>query len=92
MFTPFYHYVYARQGKNFVVYLRDQSYIMQNFIKINNIQAASHENLSSGFPIRSDTNRAVQPQMMARGLKVRIYEVEVLYYLCSENKGADQLS
>ena len=27
---------------------------------------------------------------MARGLKFRIYEVEGLYYLCSENKGADQ--
>ena len=28
---------------------------------------------------------------MARGLKFRIYKVEGLYYLCSENKGADQL-
>ena len=28
---------------------------------------------------------------MARGLKFRIKEVEGLYYLCSENKGADQL-
>ena len=28
---------------------------------------------------------------MARGLKFRIKEVERLYYLCSENKGADQL-
>ena len=28
---------------------------------------------------------------MARGLKFRIYEVEGLYFLCSENKGADQL-
>ena len=36
---------------------------------------------------RSDTNQAVQPQKMARGLKL----VEGLYYLCSENKGADQL-
>ena len=25
------------------------------------------------------------------GLKIRIKEVEGLYYLCSENKGADQL-
>ena len=40
---------------------------------------------------RSDTNWAVQPQKMARGLKVLIYKVEGLYYLCSENKGADQL-
>ena len=45
----------------------------------------------SGFPTRSHTNRAVQPQKMARGLKFRIQEVEGLYYLCSENKGADQL-
>ena len=28
---------------------------------------------------------------MARGLKFWIYEVEGLYYPCSENKGADQL-
>ena len=34
-----------------------------------------------GFLIRSDTNRAVQPQKMARGLKFRIEEVEGLYYL-----------
>ena len=39
----------------------------------------------------SDTNRAAQPQNMARGLKFRIKKVEGLYYLCSENKGADQL-
>ena len=43
------------------------------------------------FPTWSDTNRAVQPQKMARGLKFRIWKVEGLYYLCSENKGADQL-
>ena len=29
-------------------------------------------NLHSGFPTRSDTNRAVQPQKMARGLIFRI--------------------
>ena len=34
----------------------------------------------------SDTNQAVQLQEIARGLKV-----DGLYYLCSENKGADQL-
>ena len=28
---------------------------------------------------------------MARGLKFQIKKVEGLYYLCSENKGADQL-
>ena len=44
-----------------------------------------------GVPTRSDTNRAVQPQKMARGLKFRISKVEGLYYLCSENKGTDQL-
>ena len=38
------------------------------------------------FPTWSDTNQAVQLQKMAIGLKV-----EGLYYLCSENKGADQL-
>ena len=36
-------------------------------------------------------NQAVQLQKMARGLKFRIKKVEGLYYLYSENKGADQL-
>ena len=44
-----------------------------------------------GFPTRSHTNWAVQPQKMARGLKFRIKEEERLYYPSSENKGADQL-
>ena len=43
------------------------------------------------FPAWSNTNQTVQPHKMARGLKFRIYEVGGLYYLCSENKGADQL-
>ena len=43
------------------------------------------------FPTRFDTNQAVQLQKMARGLKFQIWKVEGLYYLCSENKGADQL-
>ena len=43
------------------------------------------------FPTWSDTNQAVQLQKMARGLKFRIQKVEGMYYLCSENKGADQL-
>ena len=51
----------------------------------------SQENLSSGFLIRYDTNWGVQSQKMAKGLKFQIYEVESLYYLCSENKNADQL-
>ena len=50
----------------------------------------SRQNLSSGSLTRSDTNQAVQPQKMARGLKFRVKEEE-LYYLCNENKGADQL-
>ena len=47
------------------------------------------------FPSRSDTNRAVQSQKMARSLKFRIQEEEeeeeALNYTCGENKGADQL-
>ena len=38
-----------------------------------------------------DTNRAVQPQKMAIGWKFWNWKEEGLYYLCSENKGADQL-
>ena len=60
---------------------------MSNFL----IWAPLWENRSSGFPTRSDTNQAVQPQKMARGLKFCISEVDGLYYLCSENKGDDQL-
>ena len=37
---------------------------------------------------RSDTNQAVQPLEWARGLKVCIQEVEILYYPRSENKDA----
>ena len=40
-----------------------------------------------GVPTRSDTNRAVQPQKNATGLKFRIDCTEI----CSESKGADQL-
>ena len=43
------------------------------------------------FPTWSDTSQADQPQKMATGLKFRIWKVEGLCYLCSENKGADQL-
>ena len=43
------------------------------------------------FPTWLDTNQAVQVQKMARGYKFRIKKVEGLYYLLSENKGADQL-
>ena len=41
---------------------------------------------------RSDTNQAVQPLEIVRGVKFCMKEVEVLFYPCSENKGADQLS
>ena len=44
-----------------------------------------------GDSARSNKNRAVHPQKMARGLKFRIKKVEGLYNLCNEDKGADQL-
>ena len=40
---------------------------------------------------RSNKNWAVQTKKMARALKFWIEIVEGLYYLCSENKDADQL-
>ena len=49
------------------------------------------ENRSSGFPTWSDINWAVQPQKMTKRFKFRIKKKEELYYLCRENKGADQL-
>ena len=40
----------------------------------------------------SNTNRAVQAQKQARNLKFCFFDEEKgLYYLCSENNGADQL-
>ena len=39
-----------------------------------------------GILTRSETNRAVQLQKIARGLKFRIKEEEGLYYLCSEKR------
>ena len=50
----------------------------------------SCENLSLGFLTRSDTNWAMQPQKMARGLKFQIEEVEGLHYLFRESKDADE--
>ena len=47
------------------------------------------ENWSLGFTARYDTNRPVHLQKMAKSLKFRNKEDEELYYLCSENKGAD---
>ena len=55
------------------------------------LRRAARKKLSLGFATRSNINRAVQPQKMARGLKFRITEEEGLYYLCSENKDVDQL-
>ena len=43
------------------------------------------------FLNRPDTNRAVQAKNMAGGKKFRFQKVEELYFLCSENKGVDQL-
>ena len=43
------------------------------------------------FPTWFVTNQAVQLQKIVRGLKFRILKVEGLFYLCSENKGADKL-
>ena len=43
------------------------------------------------FANRSDTNRAVQAQKMARDWNFWISKVEELFYPCCENKGADQL-
>ena len=44
------------------------------------------ENRSSGFPTRFDTNRPVQSQKQARGLKFRLKVEEELYYLCGKRK------
>ena len=55
------------------------------------ICAVLRENLSSVFPTRFDTNEALQPLKMARGLRFKIKDVEGLYYLSSEDKVADQL-
>ena len=44
------------------------------------------------FPNRSYTIQAEQSQKQAGSLKFQIQEEEELYYPCSENKGADQLS
>ena len=49
-----------------------------------------HEKPTFWFSTWSDTNQAVQLQKMDRGLKFQIKKVEGSYYLCSENKGADQ--
>ena len=45
------------------------------------MRALSRENLSLGFPTRSNTNPAVQPQKMGRGLKFQIQGVEKMSYM-----------
>ena len=49
------------------------------------------ENWSSELPTRTNALWPVQSQENARGLKLRVYGEEELYYLCSKNKWADQL-
>ena len=46
--------------------------------------------MSSGFPTRSETNRAVRHKM-AKALKFWIQKVGELCYLCSENIGTVSL-
>ena len=38
------------------------------------------------FPTRPDTNRPAQPQKLARVLKFRFENLEILYYLSSEQQ------
>ena len=52
----------------------------------NYIWASSRENLSLRFPTRSDTNLSAYPQQLARGLKFRLKNLEILYYLSSEQR------
>ena len=44
------------------------------------------QDLSLGFPIRSDTNWAVQLQKIARGLKFQIYRIELFTIYIAETK------
>ena len=46
--------------------------------------------LSKWFPDRSDPNRAIKSQKLARSFTC-ILEVEGLHYLCSEINGADEM-
>ena len=49
-----------------------------------------HEKICPGFATRVDSDQPAQPQKLGRGLKFRVQKLEVLYYLGSENKGADK--
>ena len=48
------------------------------------------KNTTMWFSNKSDTNQAVQAQMMARSLKFWIQKVNELYYTYSKNKSTDQ--
>ena len=75
-------YFYQKMHKAFFVYHRYQTKvlrILRNMTKNNFVETIRRNqmslvggNRSSGFPTKSDTNRAVQPQEMARVLKFRI--------------------
>ena len=69
-------------------------------IYINEYQASRHSHISfeschektnNVFLNRSFKNQPVPFQKMARGLNFQICNRKMVYYLCSENKGADQL-
>ena len=51
----------------------------------------SHITRKPVWGFRPSLIQPVQPRKVARGLKFLIEEEEGLQYLCSENKGADQL-
>ena len=64
--------------------------VCSNCLTIQSYEPRSEKTGLRGF-WPGPTNGTVQSQKRARDLKFRIKEVEGLYYLCSENKGADQL-
>ena len=84
--------------RSFVAYVNMSFLSSRELLKGQPSAVSNHDQLSLvkrkptfWFPTWSDTNQAVQLQMMARGLKFRKKEEEGLHYPCRENKGADQL-
>ena len=72
--------------------LSPEIHTLEDIRKVGNSNEPVHEKTNNlWFLTRSDTNRPVPAQKMARGLKFSIWKEEELYYSCSENKGADQL-
>ena len=53
---------------------------------VNSVEPRHEKTLFSGFVTRVDSNRPAQLQKQARGLKCRIYELDVLNYPGSERK------